>query len=363
MTQNYTTKSTSRNTANVDDIVIRQTSTTRLILRAQIVENNPKDPRAGVRAAIIHQRKAKDNWEDISGKALSSLKAGDMQALQLDSETTLKLFGELQGLYALHGDVGVSYGKKEYVVGTSDEIVKLDPQHAEIIKTLIRQGHSEKVWKELIDADPDLATRLSITRVHQSRLAALAQFTDMIGKQHTEPEWQDFFEKNTWIFGYGLNYQILRAVSSQPTYGGQAVGGKGTNKGDFLTATGATINFTVLVEIKAPHTDLLEKKPYRNDTYAPGSDVIGGVTQLRANALQWETQGSRTDANRDQLESKSIFTVQPKKILVTGDTSQLLNDRARRNSFELFRRNQSDVEILTFDELLIRAKFILDHSE
>lgn len=67
-----------------------------------------------------------------------------------------------------------------------------------------------------------------------------------------ENNWQDFFEENTWIFGYGLRYQILRVIQPQPNYGGVAVDGRGGQRGDFLTATEAETRFTCLVEIKKP---------------------------------------------------------------------------------------------------------------
>ena len=44
-------------------------------------------------------------------------------------------------------------------------------------------------------------------------------------KSLTENDWQDFFEENTWIFGYGLRYQILRVIQAQPNYGGATVSG------------------------------------------------------------------------------------------------------------------------------------------
>ena len=56
----------------------------------------------------------------------------------------------------------------------------------------------------------------------------------ILGETQEENWWQDFFERNTWIFGYGLKYQILKSVQSQPQYGGRNVTGKGTEKGDFL---------------------------------------------------------------------------------------------------------------------------------
>lgn len=180
-------------------------------------------------------------------------------------------------------------------------------------------------------------------------------------QENPESIWQDFFEENTWIFGYGLNYQFLKTVTGQPHYGGQSVLGKGSNKGDFLQATQAINKFTVLVEIKTPQTTLVDNKKYRNDVYSVGPDVLGGISQLRVNARRWETEGAKLDANK-QLERGSIHTVQPKKILVAGNTKQLSEDESKLISFELFRKNQSDIEILTYDELYERAKFIVDHS-
>ncbi|MDQ3174758.1 MAG: DUF4263 domain-containing protein [Acidobacteriota bacterium] len=57
-----------------------------------------------------------------------------------------------------------------------------------------------------------------------------------------------------------------------------------------------------------------------------------------------------------------VFTVQPKGILVIGHTNQL-TDVSKRNTFELFRRNVLNPEILTFDELHERAKFIVESTK
>lgn len=170
------------------------------------------------------------------------------------------------------------------------------------------------------------------------------------------------FENNNWIFGYGLNYRILKTVTDQPHYGGVVIEGVGANKGDFLSATQGTLKFTVLVEIKRANTKLLESKEYRNDVVLPSEDLIGGVSQLRVNGRTWEQQGSQVPKNRDLLEEASIYTIQPRKILVIGNTNEL-NNRLKRENFELFRRGQSDVEIITFDELLYRAQYIAEHTE
>src|SRR5438067_9432697 len=75
----------------------------------------------------------------------------------------------------------------------------------------------------------------------------------------------------------------------------------------------------------------------------------------------WETEGARTEANLETLLRERTFTIQPKGILVIGHTNKLA-DPSQRNTFELFRRNVVNPEILTFDELYERAKFIVEST-
>jgi hypothetical protein len=83
---------------------------------------------------------------------------------------------------------------------------------------------------------------------------------------------------------------------------------------------------------------------------------------MQANCSKWEKEGSQTEENREALSYRSTFTIQPKGILVIGHTGQL-DQISKRNTFELFRRNTVNPEILTFDELYERAKFIVpSHS-
>jgi Domain of unknown function (DUF4263) len=132
-------------------------------------------------------------------------------------------------------------------------------------------------------------------------------------------------------------------------------------KGDFLKRTEAEVRFTVLVEIKRPDSSLLGNKPYRSGAWQLGEDLVGGVSQLQTNCRRWELSGSQAEQNREALLQKRIYTVQPKGILVIGITNQL-NDIDKRNTFELFRRNVINPEVLTFDELYERAKFIVERT-
>ena len=97
----------------------------------------------------------------------------------------------------------------------------------------------------------------------------LSMFEIGMNSQEGEAYWQNFFEENKWIFGYGLNYHILRQEQSQPSFGGTSVSGTGAQKGDFLVSTVGDISFTVLVEIKTPNTALLQgHKPIRSGAWS-----------------------------------------------------------------------------------------------
>lgn len=361
MAERYEVSTTSRHSADVSDKVLKETSTTRLMLRPEIIEN-PHDANACVKISLVHQRKSPSTeWEDIPVKPLSSIKAGDEVKLPLESKTTLELFQQLNNLYAIGTKGNFRFGKTNLVVGREEEIIQTDASRAKVIRLLLARGHSDDIWKALVLENPDLATQLSYARIQGVRKKTLEEFLSKLGQTQGETWWQNFFERNTWIFGYGLKYQISKSLQGQPHYGGTNVAGKGMEKGDFLRRTEAEVRFTVLVEIKRPDSDLLGKKYYRNGAWQPSEELTGGIAQLQANCRRWELDGSQVEQNREALQEEKIYTVQPKGILVIGNTKEL-NKIAKRNTFELFRRNTVNPEILTFDELYERAKFIVEHT-
>jgi hypothetical protein len=193
----------------------------------------------------------------------------------------------------------------------------------------------------------------------RQRVLGLRRFDQMLRDEHPEDSWQDFLDANTWIFGYGLNYQIQRTVQAQPSYGGSGVDHRGGRRGDYLQATVGDVRFTVLVEIKTPQTRLLGGE-YRNGAYAVSRDLVGAVSQVQTGCHVWQTEGSQSLRNHELLGG--VLTVQPKGILVIGHTSQL-EGHEQKVAFELMRRNLVEPEIITFDELHARARFIVAGHE
>lgn len=356
--ETITTRSVGRGFVEVEEaFVLDDTARTKTVFRAQIHSG-------GVRGQIIRFRKGENNAEEIVPVNFNQLHENDGVKVELDTEAAKKLSEAFEKLTQLLQQQGVQYGEHHFSINQAGALVITDSNKAAVVRGLLEQNLTEEVWNDLSQSNPGLVTRLSWAKIQANRAAALAEFELAINDtSKNESWWQDFFSRNKWIFGYGLNYQILRTVQEQPNYGGTNVSGSGGQRGDFLERTAANVSFTVLVEIKKPTTALLHGAAHRNGAWRASDELSGGVAQLQTNSLTWEVEGSRTNDNRDGVEGEhGAFTVRPKSILIIGNSSQL-DTRDKQNSLELFRRNLKNPEVLTFDELCERARFIVAESE
>ena len=187
-----------------------------------------------------------------------------------------------------------------------------------------------------------------------------------------EDVWQALFEANPWIFGYGLTYVFATALGNrklEQVVQGASVAGPG-KRVDALMKTRATINSLCFVEIKRHDTALLAgSNDYRSGAFAPSPELGGGIAQVQATV---QAAISRIDQRIDLADKQgnptgeTLFNVDPRAFLVIGhlgefETPQGPNE-AKFRSFELFRRNIRRPEIVTFDELLYRARFIVEHE-
>ena len=260
-------------------------------------------------------------------------------------------------------------GDSELEISRTEEIIKIPKNIKHFIEKLIAEDHGEEVWKELLNSDPNLATRLALARVQMNRSKSLEIFEQNLDCNNSDERfWQCFFLKNDWIFGYGLNYQFIDLITEQPNYGGSNFTGKGEQKGDYLANTNADSKFTVLVEIKTPKTQLLaynkssEHREIRNGVWMLSEELLGAVSQIQVNLNTWN-RNSQVPVNAKPLGERSIFTVEPKGILIIGNTSEFEKQESKVNCFELFRRNLHNPEVLTFDEIYERAKFIVANQD
>lgn len=245
-----------------------------------------------------------------------------------------------------------------------DKFSLMSQDEGEIVSALRSRGTNSvlNIVKQLF-LSPDISlTKKDIDSLLKRR-ERLTGFKKALSEHSTdEGWWQDFFEQNKWIFGYGLNYEILRQQQSQPNYGGTRIDGTGGQRGDNLMSTTGDLNFTVLVEIKTPATPLLQGTgEIRNGAWSLSKNLTDALSQIQANIQTWEKHGSEQPDNKDELEKMSVFTVKPKGIIVIGSLSQL-DDRHKRETFQRFRKSIHGIDIITFDELFERAKFIVEND-
>lgn len=362
--QTYRVTSTSRQSAIVERQLLtlgdRDDRLTRKYIDPLQVDN-PRNADATVKLTIGHQRRSKADgpWGEEPAFNFGTLPAGQQVRITLDSVETLSLYQHLTRLYRI-ADSGVHRG--QHIVTIWDAGVPIATGTAEQIIRGLLEKHGEGVLELIGSLEPDLLTAAAVARQHALRRAAYEEFAARVeAGDWNEPAWQRFFEENTWIFGHGLDYRFLVTGQAQADYGGGDVTGRGGQQGDFLMHTEANARFSVLVEIKKPTSPLLGNKTYRNGAWLVSSDLAGGVAQIQANCDQWAREGSGTRANRRWLEERGISVIQPRGILLIGHTGHLDSDD-KRETFERFRRNLWNPEVLTYDELLARARFLVEQN-
>lgn len=178
----------------------------------------------------------------------------------------------------------------------------------------------------------------------------------------SEAQWQDFFEREQWVFGYGLHYRFAKHWGREITVGGGGTDNRNKPVVDFLLNF---TDYTVLVEIKRPDTAIFKNtKGGRAGTWEFSSEFMSAISQVIEQKAEWASfaqTGEHYDKSGAELLTR---TRNAKCILVIGSRNEFTQSNDARNanlmrdSFELFRREMRSIDIMTFDELLERARFI-----
>lgn len=351
-------------------------STTRKVVMAKFINPNPQNPEAPLKISICHQKKKIDGeYEDCEHFPLNQLKAGQEIRMILDTEQTLALKAILDKLfeYCKENFGGFIAKTPIFTLEKANEIVKVSSDRQAIIQKLVDGNHEKEFWQELEKLNPEGATKLSFARIFTIRNEALSEFElHLQDMDWNEIQWQKFFEKNTWIFGYGLSFKWVQSIGPklEQTTTGASVDDAGKRPDGFVQ-TVAEVATTSFIDIKRPDTELLDSEEYRSEVYPVSYEVAGGVSQIQVTIEKW-LKGAYHDTLRQKdsdgyTKSDPIFSYQPKGILVVGSLNQFKKDglyhESKISSFELFRRQTINPEIITFDELYHRAKHIISHDQ
>lgn len=236
--------------------------------------------------------------------------------------------------------------------GVFSEVLKSEVTKEDIIAIGYRKKQLEIYSKLLIDDD---------------------YFENIKIRKETNNEglWQKFFEKNKWIFGYGLSYLFLSNLDEkklEQVVQGHDVSSHG-KRVDALMKTKGLISSLCFVEIKTHKTPLLQNKSYRSGCWAPSKDITEAVAQIQgtvASAVKTLTNKISLSDKDGNPTGEDAYNYMPKSYLVIGNLSEFKNEYGvnedQYRSFELYRKNILTPEIITFDELYERTKYIVQHN-
>ncbi len=175
-------------------------------------------------------------------------------------------------------------------------------------------------------------------------------------KDFNEGKWQVFFKKNEWIFGFNLDYQYLNIIKREQSLGD----GKGNNpRTDYLCEIN---NFTLLIELKTHETELFGNSTNRSGAWKLSTNLMDAFSQILEQKAEWQIKGEKENIKQRTRDPKAILIIGNKKKELLEEEDELIR-KTKNDTFELFRRDSRNIEIITFDELYERAKYILEKNE
>ena len=183
------------------------------------------------------------------------------------------------------------------------------------------------------------------------------RFRGMLEEGHSESVWQKFFDTNPLILSLAFGCPIIK-VGQQASVGGRKLFGGGEKIADFLMKN-KTTNNAAMVEIKTPGAKLLTRE-FRGGVFSPSGTLSESIVQALDQRYQFQRDifGIKGRSGIQDIETYAVQCC-----LVIGTIPEREDEK---KSFELFRGNSKDVQIITFDELLeklVQLKVLLDPSD
>lgn len=195
----------------------------------------------------------------------------------------------------------------------------------------------------------------------------ISEYKLEIGKPNTKDEiaWQYFFKTNEWMFGYGLDYRFQGILQKEFHASDTTAAGKEGVISDYLLGDK---RFTTFVELKLPTTNLFGQTHNRSNTWRLSNSLIDAYSQIleqkASGQIKIETTKELLDDFNNEIFQRSFDS---RTILIIGCWKEIESDpvgtmRIKEKTFELFRRDSRNVDIITYDELYERATFIVKNK-
>lgn len=332
--------------SRVEDRVINETSSTRLIFRPLIVDNK-SNPEANLKGSLIFQKKDSNGEYSEKEKAfdLTHVKKGQYVKIDLDSKEVLVLLKEFEILREVYKKHGLNFGENSYSI-TEGNI-------ADILEKISKFENKGKLLEALHSLQNEDIGKLSLM-ISLSKIEKILKVWEENKSNSPETFWQNKFKENSWVLSQIFACPYI-FIEDQPYLGGKSVSDAGGVKSDFLMKQNSSNNIA-FIEIKSPTTKLMNESLYRgkndgdsNSVYGLSDESTGAINQI-LNQIDVFTE-SKISLGEPAREFRN-----PKGVLIIGSKSSLTEGQIK--SFDLFRSNLPGIELITFDEIFERIKLL-----
>ncbi len=320
---------------------------------------NPRSPDASVDGVFVFQRKgAHEEWVDLPAESLSRLKKDEGYKLSLKAAEVLTLHQELSRLYELFKKEGIPHGKVEYIRASRElsrlaQLPKTDLRKfleadrtvgsslvARLLSWAISLKEPEPLIELLVALGPEGLRKLNVA-VSVQALKHVLNLWQQNQNNPSEEFWQTSLVENSFVLEQVFSWPCS-IVKDKAYVGGKNVTNTGGRIVDYLIRNQLTQN-AALIEIKTPNTPLSGPK-YRGVNNV-STEITGALLQV----LDYKCSLEHHYQSPNPGGVQGFHSFDPKCVVIIGRVLTLSSHEV--TSFELFRNQLANVEIITFDEL------------
>ncbi len=358
--------STSNVTADASSIVLNETELIKTSFYPKIIKKT-SDPKECVAGTLVHEKKRKtDDRFPVDKKSKRDIHCGDTLEITLDHHETYRLFNGLKALYNVSGSIdsiegGTStyrkaespsslWGHKNEDVEKIIELLKTKPALTKPLLELVIKDQTGALLEQTLMNLDDTAIHTLSAHIATTQFDKVLSFMKQNMANQKEEDWQVFFADNQWVLSqiFSAPYTYFQAKSY---IGGKALDNRCGRLSDYIVQNPLTKNIAI-IEIKTPVTPLIGQL-YRDNAYCLHHALSGAINQI----LDYkQTFLQNYYAARCNIDSE-FYAFDPLCYLIIGRAGSLSKQQIA--SFELYRKSQHNVTIITFDELTARIENLL----
>lgn len=314
--------------------VVKSTSNGQEYIDSKTLKEGPKSRTV----AVFFRNKHKTSDQYIISLKLSHNEKRDGQLIEKNNSAITLQDDQIDKLveYIEENYLPLSRGEDSYVSLSDNNLLKVFKQvfnlHLQpdfIVDKLYESGVLDK--------------NLSVAITAAERKNVVCDFERMIEANESESTWQKWFDKNKWILGSEY-VKILNERNIDEHH-----------IADYLMQS--FDGFLDLVEIKVPSLKFWIG-PDAHNNYNPSAELVASISQCLNYLYRIEIKADSVDF---QERHSGVKVVKPKCLLVYGRSDNW--NQTQNEMFRILNSAYQQINIITYDQLLARAKQLLEVGE